>query len=149
MRAVVQRVTSSSVSVDGQVVGKIGKGLNVLLGVHEDDTEKDIAYLAEKLVNLRIFDDADGVMNLSLKDTAGEMLVISQFTLLGNAKKGRRPSYAHAARPEKANDYYQRFIKAVQAMGIAVASGKFQTEMSVQIANHGPVTILVDSHKLF
>ncbi len=149
MRAVVQRVTASSVSVEGQIVGQIGNGLNVLLGVHEDDSEKDIAYMAEKIVNLRIFDDADGVMNLSLKDTAGEMLVISQFTLLGNAKKGRRPSYAHAARPDKANDYYQRFIAAVKNMGITVASGKFQTEMSVQINNHGPVTILIDSHKQF
>ncbi len=149
MRAVVQRVSASAVRVDGEVVGQIGKGLNVLLGVHEDDTEKDIAYLAEKIVNLRVFDDADGVMNLSLKDIAGEMLVVSQFTLLGNAKKGRRPSYAHAARPEKANDYYERFIKVVQAMGVTVASGKFQTEMAVEINNHGPVTILIDSHKVF
>ncbi len=149
MRAVVQRVSASSVRVNNQVIGQIGKGLNVLLGVHEDDTDKDIAYLAEKIVNLRIFDDAAGVMNLSLKDIAGEMLVVSQFTLLGDAKKGRRPSYAHAARPDKAKDYYQRFIKAVQNMGITVASGKFQTEMAVEINNDGPVTVLIDSHKTF
>ncbi len=149
MRAVVQRVKSSSVSVDGTVVGKIGKGLNVLLGVEQADTDKDIAYLAEKIVNLRIFDDADGVMNLSLKDVAAEMLVVSQFTLLADARKGRRPSYAHAARPDKARQYYQRFIEVVKSNGITVASGTFQAEMLVQINNDGPVTILLDSQKKF
>ncbi len=149
MRAVVQRVKSSSVSVAGEVVGAIDKGLNVLLGVEQDDTEKDIAYLAEKIVNLRIFDDADGVMNLSLKDIAAEMLVVSQFTLLADARKGRRPSYAHAARPDKARAYYQRFIELVEQSGITVASGTFQAEMMVQINNDGPVTILLDSQKKF
>ncbi len=149
MRAVVQRVTSSAVSVDGAVVGQIGRGLNVLLGVEQADDLKDIAYLSEKIVNLRIFEDDAGVMNLSLKDVLGEMLIISQFTLLGDARKGRRPSYAHAARPDKARDYYQRFIDAVAAHGITVQSGTFQAEMLVEINNDGPVTILLDSQKKF
>ncbi len=149
MRAVVQRVKHSSVEVAGQTVGQIGRGLNVLLGVDQNDSEKDIVYLVEKIVNLRIFDDADGVMNLSLKDIAGEMLVVSQFTLMADARKGRRPSYAHAAKPELARDYYQRFIASVEQMGIAVASGQFQAEMLVAIENDGPVTILLDSHKQF
>jgi len=149
MRAVVQRVLSSSVEVEGEVVGCINRGLNVLLGVEEGDTEKDAVYLAEKIVNLRIFEDGDEKMNLSLKDVAGEMLCISQFTLLGDCKKGRRPSFITAARPEVANALYQYFIKEVTVMGIPVATGIFQAHMKVNIQNDGPVTILVDSKKQF
>lgn len=149
MRAVVQRVSRSYVSVDNVVVGEIGRGVNVLLGVHKEDTEKDVAYLAEKLVNLRIFEDQDDVMNLSLLDISGEALIISQFTLLGDVRKGRRPSYSDAGRPESANALYTAFVKAVEQYGVKVAQGVFQADMSVVIHNDGPVTILLDSHKVF
>lgn len=149
MRAVVQRVTSSRVTVDGQVVGAIGKGVNVLLGVHKEDTAKDVGYLAEKLVNLRIFEDAEDVMNLSLHDIGGEALIISQFTIMGDVRKGRRPSYSEAGRPEDAKALYEAFVKAVADMGIRVATGSFQADMQVEIQNDGPVTILLDSHKAF
>lgn len=149
MRAVVQRVKSSSVSVNGQIVGQIGHGLNILLGVHQDDTPDDLKYLVEKVVNLRIFDDENGVMNRSLIDSGGEALIVSQFTLLGDVRKGRRPSYAHAAKPEQANDVYKQFVDMVKSHGINVSTGVFQAEMTVAIENDGPVTILLDSHKQF
>lgn len=149
MRAVVQRVTSSSVYVAGKQVGEIKQGVTVLLGVHKEDTEKDLKYLSEKLVNLRIFDDHNGVMNLSLCDIAGEVLIISQFTLLGDVRKGRRPSYIHAASPEFANTMYEKFVELVKNYGVKVETGVFQAEMSVAIQNDGPVTILLDSHKKF
>jgi D-tyrosyl-tRNA(Tyr) deacylase len=149
MRAVVQRVSYSSVEVEGKIVGSINKGFNVLLGVEDGDTEKEADYLAEKIVNLRIFEDAEDKMNLSLKDVDGEMLCISQFTLLGDCRKGRRPSFIAAARPESANNLYLYFVEQVKKMGISVATGIFQAHMKVDIQNDGPVTILVDSKKQF
>jgi D-tyrosyl-tRNA(Tyr) deacylase len=149
MRAVVQRVKKSSVIVDGEVVGAIDKGLNVLLGVEEGDTEKDVDYMVEKICNLRIFEDEDEKLNRSLLDTGGEMLCISQFTLLGDCRKGRRPSFITAARPEVANPLYESFVKKTKALGVTVETGVFQAYMHVDIQNDGPITILVDSHKLF
>lgn len=149
MRAVVQRVRRSSVKVDGQVTGEIGHGLMVLLGVEEKDTEKDLAYMVDKLPNLRIFEDPDGKMNLSLLDVGGALLVVSQFTLLGDARKGRRPGFTDAARPEKANAMYEQLVSEIRALGVQVETGQFQAHMMVDILNDGPVTILLDSHKLF
>lgn len=149
MRAVIQRVNFSSVIVEGKIVGAIKMGLNVLLGVEEGDTIQDVAYMAEKAVNLRIFEDADEKMNLSLLDVGGEMLCVSQFTLLGDCRKGRRPSFITAARPEGANTLYESFVERVRLMGVTVQTGEFQTHMIVDIQNDGPVTILVDSKKNF
>jgi D-tyrosyl-tRNA(Tyr) deacylase len=149
MRAVVQRVTRASVTVDGQVIGQIGKGLVVLLGVEQDDTESDAQQLADKTIQLRIFDDAEGKMNLSLGETRGAMLVVSQFTLLGDCRKGRRPSFIQAAPPELAERLYETFVAAVGVQGIAVATGKFRAMMQVELVNDGPVTILLDSRKRF
>jgi D-tyrosyl-tRNA(Tyr) deacylase len=149
MRAVVQRVKRSSVTVEDQLVGEIGHGLMVLLGVEESDTEKDLDYMVEKIPNLRIFEDSDGKMNLSLMDVGGELLVVSQFTLLGDARKGRRPGFTGAARPEMANEIYERLVTRISEMGVRVATGQFQAHMMVDILNDGPVTILLDSHKLF
>ncbi len=149
MRAVVQRVSRASVSVNNKIIGIIDKGLVILLGVSGDDTEKDVLYLADKITHLRIFADDDEKMNLSLKDIQGEMLIVSQFTLYGDCRKGRRPSYSKAANPEKAKLLYQSFIDAVQNNKIRVATGKFQAMMEVNIINDGPVTILLDSNKLF
>ncbi|MCI8609110.1 MAG: D-tyrosyl-tRNA(Tyr) deacylase [Firmicutes bacterium] len=149
MRAVVQRVTEGDVTVEEQITGSVGKGYVVLLGVEDTDTEKDAEYLAEKIVGLRIFEDADDKMNLSLKDVNGEMLVISQFTLLADARKGRRPNFVKAARPEKAKELYDYFVELVKSQGIKVGEGVFQTHMLVRIHNDGPVTILLDSNKLF
>ncbi len=149
MRAVVQRVNFSSVCVEGKIVGAIKMGYNVLLGVEEGDTAKDVAYMAEKIVNLRIFEDADDKMNLSLIDVGGEMLCISQFTLLGDCRKGRRPSFITAERPESANALYESFVECVRQMGVSVQTGEFQTHMIVDIQNDGPVTVLVDSKKNF
>ena len=145
MKAVVQRVKESSVSVDGQIVGKIGKGLMVLLGVAEEDTPKDADYLADKIINLRIFEDENGKMNLSLLDVKGELLAVSQFTLLGNCRKGRRPSFIQAARPEKAEELYEYFIQQVSQKGIPVQTGKFGAMMAVSLINEGPVTLIVES----
>ena len=145
MIAVVQRVTRSRVTVDGSVVGAIGPGLNVLLGVAEGDGEADVDYLAAKIVNLRIFEDEAGKMNRSLCDTGGQMLVISQFTLLGDCRKGRRPSFAHAAEPEVARRLYRGFVDRVRDLGIEVATGSFGAMMQVSIENDGPVTLLVNS----
>jgi D-tyrosyl-tRNA(Tyr) deacylase len=149
MRAVVQRVSRSQVTVAGEVVGSIGKGMLVLLGVEQDDTEQDGRTLADKIIGLRIFDDAEGKMNLSLTDIGGEMLVVSQFTLLGDCRKGRRPSFVAAAAPEKANELYEAFVAAVAVQGIRVATGRFRAMMDVELVNDGPVTLLLDSRKRF
>lgn len=149
MRAVVQRVSRAQVSVAEKIVGEIGKGILVLLGVSVDDAEKDALYLVEKILNLRIFEDEEDKMNLSLLDIAGELLVVSQFTLYGDARKGRRPSFIEAAPPEKANTLYEFFVAEAQKQIPKVATGKFQAVMDVELINNGPVTILLDSRKKF
>lgn len=149
MRAVVQRVTQSDVAVDGKTTGAIKKGLMVLLGVAEDDTEKDAEYIASKTAGLRIFEDEEEKMNLSVKDVGGEILAVSQFTLMGDARKGKRPSFTKAARPEEANRLYEVFKEFLRKEGIRVESGVFQADMLVRIYNDGPVTILLDSKKTF
>ena len=149
MRAVVQRVSRASVTVDGEITGKIGKGLLVLLGVSTDDEESDAIYLLDKIINLRIFEDAAGKMNLSLAETGGELLVVSQFTLYGDTRRGRRPSYIEAAAPEKANQLYEFFVAAARKQIGRVETGRFQAMMDVELVNDGPVTILLDSRKLF
>ena len=149
MRAVVQRVTEGSVSVENKIVGQIGAGMVILLGVEDGDTEKDADYIADKVAGLRIFDDENGVMNISISDAGGEILSISQFTLLADARKGKRPSYIKAARPEEANKLYEYFNEKLEDKGIHVETGIFQTDMLVKINNDGPVTILLDSKKLF
>uniref|UniRef100_A0A7C4LN34 D-aminoacyl-tRNA deacylase n=1 Tax=Schlesneria paludicola TaxID=360056 RepID=A0A7C4LN34_9PLAN len=149
MRAVVQRVSRARVTVEGVVTGEIGTGLLVLLGVAEGDQAADVAYLADKLVGLRIFPDEEGKMNRSLAEIGGAMLVVSQFTLLGDCRKGRRPSFIAAARPEQAIPLYRAFVAAVQAQGIRVEEGRFQEHMEVELVNDGPVTLLVDSRKEF
>lgn len=145
MIAVVQRVKNSSVEVNGRNVGSIGAGLLVLLGVAESDNESDIAYLAEKIVNLRIFPDDQGRMNRSLPDAGGQMLVVSQFTLLGDCRKGRRPSFVAAAPPEKAEAFYTQFVEKVRQKGISVETGQFQAMMDVSLVNDGPVSLIVES----
>ena len=149
MRAVVQRVLNAQVQVSGQTVGKIDRGLLVYLGVHKDDTDKDFDYILDKVINLRVFSDAEGKMNLSVLDTGGEILVVSQFTLFGDARHGRRPSYGEAAGNEKGNLYYERFLYSLKEKGIPSASGQFGAEMLVSYTNDGPVTILLDSFKGF
>lgn len=149
MRAVVQRVIAGTVSVREQVVGSIGKGLVVLLGVGQQDQEEDVRYLADKIVNLRIFEDEAGKLNLSIKDVGGEVLAVSQFTLYGDCRQGRRPSFTAAAAPQEANSLYQLFVARVKERGITTATGVFQEHMLVKIANDGPVTMLLDSKKLF
>jgi len=149
MRCVVQRVTRSSVTVNGETAGSIGPGLMVLIGVSVDDTEADLKYMAEKVPNLRIFDDDNGVMNRSVLDAGGSILAVSQFTLYGDARGGRRPSYIRAARPEAANDLYQKLVAAWRAKGITVETGIFRADMQVSLVNDGPVTILLDSEKAF
>lgn len=149
MRAVVQRVVKSDVSVAGRTTGSIEQGLMVLLGVEESDTSKDTSYMAEKITCLRIFDDKEGKMNHSLLDVRGKMLVVSQFTLLGDCRKGKRPSYIKAANPESANILYRDFINQCKEKGIVVEEGVFQAEMLVRIENDGPVTLLLDSKKIF
>jgi D-tyrosyl-tRNA(Tyr) deacylase len=149
MRAVVQRVKEARVEVEGQVVGEIAKGLLVLLGVGAQDTESDGEYLAGKIANLRIFPDEKGLMNLSVLDTGGAVLVVSQFTLWGDCRKGRRPSFAHAAPPDKAVKLYEAFMENVKTLGLRVASGRFQEMMDVHLINDGPVTLMLDSTKAF
>lgn len=151
MRAVVQRVSRASVTatVDGERIGVIGPGLVVLLGVHRDDQQVDVDWLADKIVHLRVFADAEGKMNRSLLDTGGAMLIISQFTLHGDCRKGRRPGYSQAAGPQRAEALYEAFIMAVQKYGIQTATGRFQTDMAVELVNDGPVTLLLDSAKIF
>lgn len=149
MRAVVQRVVRGSVKVEGRPVGEINHGLVVLLGVGRGDNVSDAGYLAEKIANLRIFEDAEGKMNLSVLDIAGSVLAISQFTLYGDCRKGRRPGFSEAAAPEEANMLYDKFVKELQDKGLKVATGCFGEHMVVEIINDGPVTLLVDSGKIF
>lgn len=149
MRAVVQRVSSSKVTVDEEVVGKVNKGLLVLLGVTHDDTSKDVDYMVDKVTNLRIFEDKNDKMNLSLKDIDGEILAVSQFTLYGDCRRGRRPSFSNAARPDVANPLYEEFVQKVRDLGINVGTGKFGAHMMVDLTNDGPVTILLESRKEF
>jgi D-tyrosyl-tRNA(Tyr) deacylase len=149
LKALVQRVTKASVSVNGEVVGKIGHGLVVLVGVARGDTEKDAGYLAEKIANLRIFADEDGRFNLSALETKGEVLIISQFTLLADTRKGRRPSFDEAAPPEQAEGLANFFIGRVREAGLKVETGRFQQHMLVEIHNDGPVTIAIDSKDKF
>lgn len=147
MRAVVQRVSRASVTVDGRLAGEIGAGLLVLLGVSRADNSEAAAYLAEKVANLRIFSDEAGKMNLSLLDVGGSALVVSQFTLYGDARGGRRPSYIQAAPPEEAGRLYEEFVRSMRALNVAVETGVFQAHMQVELVNDGPVTILLDSEK--
>ena len=149
MRAVVQRVREASVSVEGREVGAIATGLVVLLGVAEGDTGQDAQYLADKVVNLRVFADEAGQMNRSVLDVGGGVLVVSQFTLLGDCRRGRRPGYSGAAAPEEANRLYEQFTTLVRASGLTVATGVFRADMDVHLVNHGPVTLLLDSRKTF
>ncbi|MDE0316824.1 MAG: D-aminoacyl-tRNA deacylase [Candidatus Poribacteria bacterium] len=149
MRAVIQRVKSASVKVDGELVSEIGAGLLIFLGIAHDDTETELEYIANKVANLRIFEDADGKMNCSLLDIGGSVLVVSQFTLYGDCRKGRRPSFIDAARPEVANALYEQFITALEQQNIPTQGGTFQAMMDVELINDGPVTILLDSDKQF
>jgi len=149
MRAVVQRVSKASVSIDGEVTGSIGNGLLVLLGVSMADTEKDADYVLEKILNLRIFEDAEGKMNVSLIDARGDLLVVSQFTLYGDTRRGRRPSFVDAAPPVRANRLYEYFVTEAKKQVRKVATGRFQAMMDVELVNSGPVTILIDSQKTF
>jgi len=149
MRAVVQRVSYASVKVDGRIIGEIDAGLLVLLGIAQDDSESDAEYLAEKIIGLRIFEDADGKMNLSVVDTRGAILAVSQFTLFGDVRRGKRPSFDAAARPEQAKKLYEYFVERVRAAGVRCETGTFQAMMKVELANEGPVTILLDSKKNF
>ena len=149
MRAVVQRVSRAKVTVDGKVTGEIGQGVLLLLGVAGTDTEDDARYLVDKTLNLRIFEDSDGKMNLSLLDVKGGLLVVSQFTLYGDTRRGRRPSFIDAAPPERANELYELFVSESRKQINEVATGLFQAMMDVELVNDGPVTILIDSEKQF
>lgn len=149
MRAVVQRVDRASVTVEGKVTGQSGRGLLVLLGVAEGDTDKDLQYMVDKVVGLRIFEDENEKMNLSVKDIGGELLAVSQFTLCGDCRKGKRPSFDKAAKPEIANAYYERFVELCRQAGLHVETGVFRAHMLVELVNNGPVTILLDSRKEF
>lgn len=149
MRAVVQRVTESDVTVDGQITGRTKEGLVVLIGVEKDDTDKDVKYIADKVSGLRIFEDENEKMNLSVKDIGGSILAISQFTLLGDARKGKRPSFINAEEPQIADRLYKQVCENIRNNGIKVETGIFQTHMLVKIYNNGPVTILLDSRKTF
>ncbi len=149
MKALLQRVTGASVSIGGEVVGRIGRGLVVLVGVASGDTERDVDYLAQKVVNLRIFPDDSGKFNLSALDIKGELLVVSQFTLLADTRKGRRPSFIEAAPPAQAEELFGRFVGQVRVTGLRVETGRFQQYMQVEIHNDGPVTILLDSREKF
>ncbi|WP_456408977.1 D-aminoacyl-tRNA deacylase [Caldithrix abyssi] len=145
MKVVVQRVKQASVKVDGKTVGQIGKGLLLLIGVDQKDDEEDIAFVADKCVNLRIFEDEQGKMNRSLLEVGGEILAISQFTLLGDTRKGRRPSFINAADPQKGNAFYQKFIERLREHGVKVETGIFGAMMDVELLNYGPVTLIVES----
>ena len=149
MKALLQRVTRASVSVDNEEVGKIDQGLVVFLGVSSEDTEKDAQYLAQKVVNLRIFADKEGKFNLSALDIRGELLLVSQFTLLADTRKGRRPSFTEAAPPDQAKALFEYFVEQARATGLKVETGRFQAYMHVEIHNDGPVTILLDSREKF
>jgi D-tyrosyl-tRNA(Tyr) deacylase len=145
MRAVVQRVLRSSVTVDGEIVGQIERGLLVLLGVHRNDTPEQARWLADKVAGLRIFQDADSKMNVSVQDAGGGVLAVSQFTLYGDCQKGRRPSFIDAAQPETAQPLYEQFANHLRALGIPVATGRFGADMQVELVNDGPVTIIIDT----
>lgn len=145
MKAILQRVSQASVSVEGETIGEIGAGFMILLGVGAEDSREDVDYLVEKIINLRVFNDAENKMNLSLRDTGGAVLAISQFTLYANTRKGRRPSFIEAAPPEKAEPLYNYFVEQMTAFGIRVATGQFGAMMSVQLINEGPVTIILHS----
>jgi len=149
VRGVVQRVKRAKVSVDDKAIGQIDHGIMLLLGVEEDDEEKDLEYMCDKVVNLRIFEDEEGKMNKSVLDVCGSLLVVSQFTLLGDARKGRRPSFIQAARPEKAVPMYEKFIENMIKSGLKTQTGEFGADMQVELVNDGPVTILLDSKKTF
>lgn len=148
MRAVVQRVTKGNVEIEGNIVGSVNKGLVVLLGVSDKDTKDDVTYMVEKILNLRVFDDEEGKMNFSLLDIQGELLVVSQFTLYGDCRKGRRPNYMAAAKPEIADELYNEFVKLCRAQNVKTETGVFQADMKVNIINDGPVTLIVDSEKV-
>jgi len=149
MRAVVQRVSRAEVRSEGQVSGRIGPGFVVLLGVEREDTEQDAKYIAEKVAYLRVFEDGEGKLNLSLSETGGCVLLVSQFTLLADARKGRRPSFFAAERPERADELYLAVKAELESLGVAVETGVFRTHMEVELVNDGPVTILLDSRRLF
>jgi len=149
MRAVIQRVSRCRVTVEGSVVGEIGAGLLVLLGVSKSDNETAADYLVEKIIGLRIFEDAEGKMNLSIQDSGGAVLVVSQFTLYGDVRRGKRPSFDAAARPEEAKRLYEYFVGKIRAAGLRCETGQFQAMMDVELVNSGPVTILLDSEKMF
>ena len=149
MRAVIQRVSRASVTVGGDVVGTVGRGLMVLLGVEKGDGQGDVVYMAQKISGLRVFEDDEGRMNRDLGEVGGAMLVVSQFTLLGDCRKGRRPSFIRAAAPEDAEVLYRGFVAEVRGHGIEVAEGRFQQQMDVELVNDGPVTLMIDSHKEF
>jgi D-tyrosyl-tRNA(Tyr) deacylase len=148
MRAVLTRVKSASVTIDGEVVGKIGKGFLILLGVGPEDTEKECRYLAEKALGLRVFEDENGKMNLGLSDVDGQVLVVSQFTLYGNCRKGRRPSFTDAAGPEQGNALYERFLAICEELGCPPQHGQFGADMKVESINDGPVTLILDTDQL-
>ncbi len=149
MRAVVQRVSRASVKVGEEITGEIGKGLLVLLGVEQGDGGEDAEYLAKKVVGLRIFEDADGKMNVSVVEVGGSVLAVSQFTLMGDVRRGKRPSFDAAARPQRARELYECFVARIRALGLPCETGRFQEMMEVELVNTGPVTILLDSKKLF
>ncbi len=149
MRAVVQRVRAARVEVGGDTVGEVGRGLCVFVGAGADDDDRDLAYMADKLANLRVFTDDAGKMNLSVTDIGGALLLVSQFTVYGDARKGRRPSFAHAMDPAEAEPMYLRFVAMVRARGLEVATGRFAADMRVVVDNDGPVTLLLDSKKTF
>lgn len=149
MRTVVQRVSSAHVIVDGETVGQIESGLLTLIGVERGDEERDVNYTIDKIVGLRVFEDADGKMNLPIAEAGGAVLAVSQFTLLGDVRKGRRPSFITAADPETGNRLYEQVVNGLRNKGLQVETGKFQTDMKVHLINDGPVTILLDSRKLF
>jgi D-tyrosyl-tRNA(Tyr) deacylase len=149
MRAVIQRVTEASVTVEGSVVGRIGRGFLVLLGITHADTHRDVSWIAAKIAGLRVFEDTDGKMNLGLADVGGAVLLVSQFTLYGDCRKGRRPSFIEAARPEVAVPLYQAVAAELRGAGLQVETGQFQAHMDVQLLNDGPVTLLLDSQQLF
>jgi len=149
MRAVVQRVSRASVAVGGKIVGEIGRGLLVLVGVSKSDAQADSDYLVDKIVGLRIFEDEDGKMNRNVLDAGGAVLAVSQFTLLGDVRRGKRPSFDEAAPPERARELYESFVQQVRGRGLRCETGQFQAVMSVSLVNEGPVTVLLDSSKLF